>query len=219
MSNSSDSRRTAPSPVPAIPAVEWPSSSDGRQIDDARAPVDGEDLELARPRRASTATVSRRPGACFTRLVASSVATRPARCASVSSEARSVSARSRAANRAADGWLDSVTGIDTWAAHFHRVITTRVPCAGRRREIANSFDSRFAPERPSPRPPPVRIAVLHRLRDVCNAGAVVLERQPQPAPRAVVDRLDAAPSRRRRAESCCAPARWRPSRSSSDRRG
>src|SRR5262245_31669370 len=40
------------------------------------------------------------------------------------------------------------------AAYFHRVITTRVPPPGVEL-IANSFESRLAPDRPRPKPPPV----------------------------------------------------------------
>src|SRR5262245_60349515 len=43
---------------------------------------------------------------------------------------------------------------DELVGHFHRVIATRVPSPGRD-ESSNSFERRFAPPRPSPRPPAV----------------------------------------------------------------
>jgi len=47
-----------------------------------------------------------------------------------------------------------VEGEDPTLDHFHRVRLTRVPAPGCE-DISNSFDNRFAPPSPSPRPPPV----------------------------------------------------------------
>ena len=65
-----------------------------------------------------------------------------------------VAPRPRAAKRTADGWLRFDDRNQRVGGYFHLVITTRVPAPGAD-VIANSFVSRFAPERPRPRPPAV----------------------------------------------------------------
>ena len=80
-------------------------------------------------------------------------------------------------------------------------------------------DETARPAEPEPEPAAGRVAVAQRLLDVGDAGALILEDEPQAAPRAVVQRLEPAPCRRRRRARRCAPARWPRSRSSSGRPG
>ena len=208
-------RLIAPSPVPGVPAVEYPSRSSCASVGDPR-PL----IERRGPRRRAVAALQRMsrinspPPACFTRLVQSP--SRPAPRDRHPSR-RSPARQRGAARRACAISLDSVTD---------RRLCTSFPARDRdaralagRGLMSNWCEPLARAEAPGPSPcpggEPSRSAsarsAMPRPRPPKTSGPP----PPPPAPTAP----PSPPPRRRRRSPCCAPARSRPSRSWSGRPG
>ena len=150
MSNSSDRRRTAPRPVPGDPAVEWPSLEAARDVANPGTAVERDQFDRGRRLPEQPMSSSPPPVACLTRFVASSVATRPTRCASVSFESRPFGGLAGCCP-GGERLAVLVNGDDGMRDHFQRVMITRVPFPVLE-AIANSFDEPLRPRQTETEP-------------------------------------------------------------------
>src|SRR6185503_1582780 len=187
-------RWRVPSPLPAVPAVECPSRMLARRFGMPR-PLSSATTSTPRRSPASRLRATMLPRvACFTMFVAASVtamASAPAVVPSNPSGAASAATRRRASAMP----LVSSTGI-TICSELPRV-TGSFPARDRHARPAPRprIDGKFiaqalgAPQ-PQAEPAAGRKAVLQRELDVCDARALVDERQAQAPARALGERLD-----------------------------
>src|SRR6187399_1263251 len=193
MSNSEDRRRTAPSPVPGVPALEKPSRRQ-RCTSAMPGPRSTASSSTSQPRGERNVCRNSRPcSPYFARLPASSVATRATSARRTSG--RSAACASRAAvRRASPTWLGSATATLTWS--FIR--NGSLPAGdGHARSLAwggldleivhQPLRARQSQTQTLPRGPPVGEGEL----EVRNPRPLVDEGQSQPLALAVHDDLRA----------------------------